>query len=137
MRIFRNKWFTRYARKEGITDAELRALVPLLEENKADANLGGDVYKMRVPRPGEGKSGGYRVFVYFRHGERTIFAHGLEKSVLSNISDKDERRLKNVARVLLAYTEREIVTAIANGELIEITEEYHEEISKRNSAFLS
>ncbi|MDR1902122.1 MAG: type II toxin-antitoxin system RelE/ParE family toxin [Treponema sp.] len=28
---------------------------------------GGGVYKQRVARPGAGKSGGYRVIVYFRN----------------------------------------------------------------------
>jgi hypothetical protein len=43
-----------------------------LEENNPNANLGGEVFKIRVPRPGEGKRGGYRVFVFFRSGQRTF-----------------------------------------------------------------
>jgi hypothetical protein len=57
MRIFKNTWFTRFAGKEGITDGELRELVNQLEAGQG-TNLGGSVYKMRLARPGEGKSGG-------------------------------------------------------------------------------
>jgi hypothetical protein len=123
MRIFRNKTFSRYARKEGITDDELRAIIPQLEENNSDANLGGDVFKMRVPRPGEGKSGGYRVFVYFRSGERTFFAHGLEKSESPNIKSNELEGLKTSAKYWLSLPEKQLVSLIKTGELTEITEE--------------
>jgi hypothetical protein len=130
MRVFRNKAFSRYARKESITDDELRAVIPLLEENNPDANLGGEVFKMRVARPGDGKSGGYRVFVYFRSGERTSFVHGLAKSNLANISDKDLRSLKMSAKDFFSYTEKQLEVLIKAGELTEITEKKHEEVSK-------
>ncbi|GHU05792.1 hypothetical protein FACS1894147_12310 [Spirochaetia bacterium] len=62
IRIFKNTWFDRFAAKEGITDGELKDIVNnTLETGQAEANLGGDVYKVRIGRPGEGKSGGYRV----------------------------------------------------------------------------
>jgi hypothetical protein len=123
MRIFRNKTFSRYARKEGITDDELRAIIPQLEENKPDANLGGDVYKMRIARPGEGKSGGYRVFVYFRHGERTFFSHGLAKAHLANIEDDELDALKDAAKYWLSLSEAQLDAAVNNGKITEITEE--------------
>ena len=66
VRIFKNTWFTRYAGKEGISDNELAEAVKQLEAGQADANLGGNVYKLRVARSGEGKSSGYRVIVLFR-----------------------------------------------------------------------
>jgi hypothetical protein len=122
MRIFRNKTFSRYARKEDITDDELRAIIPQLEENNPDANLGGDVYKMRIARPGEGKSGGYRVLVYFRIGERTFFVHGFAKSDLPNIKGKQLEGCKVSAKRFLSYTEKQLETLIKIGELTEITE---------------
>ena len=73
MRIFKNTWFSRFADKEGITDGELIEAVNLLEAGLPDAALGGDVYKMRLARPGKGKSGGYRVIVFFRSEERTFY----------------------------------------------------------------
>ena len=126
MRVFRNKTFSRYAEKEGITDDELRAIIPLLEANTPDANLGGGVYKMRIARSGDGKSGGYRVFVYFRSGERTFFAHGLEKSDVSNIKRNELKWLKGTARDMLSMPDTRLAALIRDGELIEITEERHE-----------
>jgi hypothetical protein len=79
VRTFKNKWFTRFAKKEGITDDELREAVHQLEKEQADADLGGGVYKVRVARCGEGKSGGYRVIVFFKSQERTFFQYGFSK----------------------------------------------------------
>ena len=67
MRIFKNTWFTRLADKEGITDGELKELVNQLEVGQAEADLGSGVYKVRLARSGEGKSGGYRLIVFFRN----------------------------------------------------------------------
>ena len=129
MRIFKNKAFSRFARKEGIGDGELKAIVPQLEANQSDADLGGNVYKMRVARPGEGKSGGYRVIVLFRSGEHTFFVHGFVKSDLANIDDKQLRRFKEMAKDLLSYTEKELDAYTKFGRFQEIAEERHEEVS--------
>ncbi|MDR2485955.1 MAG: type II toxin-antitoxin system RelE/ParE family toxin [Treponema sp.] len=57
MRIFKNVWFSRFAEREGISDAELKAVANRLETGQVDADLGGGV-KQRLARPGAGKSGG-------------------------------------------------------------------------------
>jgi hypothetical protein len=80
VRIFKNTWFTRFADKEGITDGELKTMVNQLETGQADADLGGGVYKVRVARSGEGKSGGYRVIVFFKSKERLFYVYGFAKS---------------------------------------------------------
>src|SRR5215470_18971463 len=89
VRVFKNTRFTRYADKAGISDNELREAVNRLEAGQADANLGGNVYKVRVARSGEGKSGGYRVIVLFRSEDKTFFVYGFAKSERANISEKE------------------------------------------------
>ena len=126
MRIFKNIWFTRFADKEGVSDSELRETVNQLEARQADADLGGDVYKMRIARPGEGKSGGYRVIVFFRSRERTFFAYGFAKSDRSNISQKELKKLKKQASSLLSMSEDMIKTALKEGVIIEVLENCHE-----------
>ena len=93
MRIFKSTWFNRFAEKEGITDKELRDIVSVLEAERYDANLGGGVYKVRTMRPGEGKSGGYRVIVFFRSAERAFFYYGFPKSGMANISRMERGQL--------------------------------------------
>jgi hypothetical protein len=120
MRIFKNPWFSRFAAKEGITDDELKDMVNQLEAGQADADLGGDVYKVRVARPGAGKSGGYRVIVFFRNGERTFYVYGFAKSDRANISQKELKDHKELARIYFAMTETEIKTAIEAGKFSEV-----------------
>jgi hypothetical protein len=74
VRVFKHRWFSRFAAREGIQDSELKAMVNILEAGQADANLGGGVYKVRVARAGAGKSGGYRVILFFRQGNQTLYA---------------------------------------------------------------
>jgi hypothetical protein len=41
VRIFKNIWFSHFARKEGIANTELKDIVNLLEAGQADADLEG------------------------------------------------------------------------------------------------
>ena len=120
MRVFKNTWFTRFADKEGITDAELRETVNQLEAGQADADLGGGVYKVHVARSGEGKSGGYRVIVFFRNKERTFFVYGFAKSDRSNIDRKETREYKALAKKYLNLSDEVIERAIQSGKFVEI-----------------
>jgi len=47
VRAFKNRWFSRFADKEGITDDELKEAAKQLETGQTGTNLGGDVYKVR------------------------------------------------------------------------------------------
>ena len=120
MRIFKNTWFTRFADKEGITDGELRELVNQLETGQADADLGGGVYKMRFARPGEGKSGGYRVIVFFRSEERTFYEYCFAKADIANISQKELKAFKKSAKKYFSMTSAQLRERIKQGKFVEI-----------------
>jgi hypothetical protein len=123
VRVFKYTRFSRFASKEGITDKELLEVVDQLEAEQADANLGGDVYKVRVARKGEGKAGGNRVIVYFRNEFRTFFSYGFSKSDRGNISKKELKAFKEDAKLQFSFTEEQIKVALQKGTLIEIIEE--------------
>jgi hypothetical protein len=114
-------WFTRFAAKEGMKDGELKTIVnSTLETGQAEANLGGGVYKVRVARPGGGKSGGYRVIVYFKSRFRTFFIYGFEKSDRANIGQGEKRTLKKEAKDYFALTDEQIDAWLRRATLIEI-----------------
>jgi hypothetical protein len=119
VRVFKNRWFARFADKEGITDGELKEAVNQLEAGQADANLSGNVYKVRVARPGEGKSGAYRVIIFFRSEERSFYTYGYAKSVRGNIDKGELRILKNRSKDALSMTDGQINDRLKNGTLIE------------------
>ena len=131
-RVFKYTRFSRFASKEGITDHELLEAVNLLEDDQADANLGGDVYKVRIARPGEGKSGGHRVIVYFRNEYRTFFSYGFSKNDRDNINERELKRFKIDAKDQLLLTDEQIKDRLRNGTFIEIIkEEVHRVAMKR------
>jgi hypothetical protein len=123
VRVFKYTGFSRFASKEGITDKELLEIIEQLEADQADANLGGNVYKIRIARQGEGKSGGQRVIVYFRNEFRTFFSYGFSKSDRGNISEKELKAFKEDAKARFSLTEQEIEDRLRNGIFIEITKE--------------
>jgi hypothetical protein len=100
----------------------LKEKVNQLEAGQADAGLGGGVYKVRVARSGEGKSGGYRVIVFFRSKERAFFQYAFPKSSRGNINQGELRFYKKMAKTKLAMSDQELADAVKTGELIEIKE---------------
>ena len=76
MRVFKNKWFTKFAQKEDISDATLCEAIKDAEAGRIDADYGGGVIKQRIARPNEGKSGGYRAIILYRQGDKAFFVYG-------------------------------------------------------------
>ena len=120
MRIFKTRWFQRWAKKEGLSDGVLLAAVQEMEQGLVDADLGGSVYKKRVPLPGQGKRGSTRTLLAFRMGERAFFIFGFAKNKQANIDPKEERAIKLLAQEFLGYTEHTLKKALDAGELVEI-----------------
>jgi len=119
MRVFVNKPFARFARKEEIADADLCEAIRLAETDP-DADLGGGLIKQRVAREGKGKSGGYRTLIAFRSKARAIFIHGFAKSDQGNIDADELKALKKLAKILLAYDEQALKQILAAGVLTEV-----------------
>jgi len=90
------------------------------EAGQAEADLGSGVYKVRVARSGEGKSGGYRVVVFFRSGKRTFYVYGFAKSAMGNINEKQLRDFKRTAKAVLALTEKQLDDVLKTGKYLEI-----------------
>jgi len=85
-----------------------------------DANLGGGVIKQRIARAGQGKSGGSRSIVLFRFKGRAVFVFGFEKKYLGNIKANELEAFRELADVVLGYSDAEIALRVADGALIEL-----------------
>lgn len=120
MRVFKNAWFQKFARKERISDAALCEAVSRVDRGLIDADLGGGVIKQRVARPGEGRSGGYRTLLLFRAGSRAVFTFGFAKNDRDNISEADERDLKAAAKLILALSDAEMDRLVELDEFEEV-----------------
>lgn len=63
MRLFKNKWFARWARVEDISDSVLLQAAAEIVAGQVEADLGGYLFKKRLAREGSGKRGSYRVLL--------------------------------------------------------------------------
>lgn len=108
MRIFKNKWFVRFAEDEGIDDETLCEAVQLAEQGRIDANLGGGVIKQRLARRGSGKSAGYRSIILYRKGDKAFFVYGFAKNSQDNITRNDEKNFKESAKFVLNLSDDDI-----------------------------
>lgn len=120
MRIFKNAWFKRFAGRERISDTTLAKVIARAEKGAVDADLGGNVIKLRVARSGQRKSSGYRTIVVFRQEDKAFFVYGFAKKELDNISKDELKVFKRAAKELLALSDGQIAKLIEVEGLTEI-----------------
>ncbi len=120
MRIFKTKVFARFARRERISDTDLREAIERAERGLVDADLGGGVIKQRVARPGQGRSGGFRVLLAYQAKTRSVFLFGFAKSARGNVDDDELVTAQEIARVWLEADGKALERALAEGIIQEI-----------------
>lgn len=123
MRIFKNAWFERFARKQKIQDEMLLEAVLRAEQGLIDADLGSGVIKQRVARPGQGRSGGYRTLILYRQTHRAFFVYGFAKSQQANIGNEEETAFKKAARHVLELTDEQLAALMQNGQFSEVEQD--------------
>jgi hypothetical protein len=88
-----------------------------------DADLGGAVIKQRVARAGQGRSGGYRMLIAYRFGERAVFLYGFAKNERENIDPDDLLTLREIGAAWLAADADRIAHALDEDALQEVKDE--------------
>lgn len=116
LRVFGNKPFMRFARKFGISGQELWSA----SRGGPDADLGGGVFKFRLAREGQGSSGGARLIVAMKKGERIVMMFGFEKKDMANIDTKELKGFKKLAKIYLELSDQQMGSLVKKGELTEI-----------------
>lgn len=129
MKIYKTRWFNRWAYKQGLDDLSLCAAVSEMIAGLYDADLGGGLLKKRIARSGQGKRGGFRTLIATNKGDRWVFVYGFPKNERSNIDKDEEEALKKLAENLLALTPAALEQAKDNDELMEVDCDEKEEIS--------
>lgn len=110
VKVFKNKWFDRWARDEDIPDSVLCGVAKDVTEGKVESDLGGCLFKKRLPRPGAGKSGGYRVVVGYKKPNtvRIIFLYAFAKNDRANMSTREEAALSRVAEAFVSASDKQL-----------------------------
>lgn len=120
LRIFKNRWFEKFSRKENIDEASLVEAIDRIIAGAIDADLGSGVIKQRVARDGAGKSGGFRTIILFKIGNRAVFVFGFAKSDKSNLSKTELVEFRKVAKIILALSDAQIQNEIDCARLFEV-----------------
>jgi hypothetical protein len=100
-------------------DAVCKAVLELTS-GLVHANLGGGVYKQRVARPGQGKSGGFRTIVFFKLGSHAFLIMGFAKKDRDNVTPSELEALKEFAQEVLGYDDKAIQQAIDRSAFEEV-----------------
>jgi hypothetical protein len=85
-----------------------------------DADLGGGVIKQRVARPGQGRSGGFRVLIAYRARTRSVFLFGFAKSERANVDEDELATAREIAKAWLDADAKAIAKALAEGIIEEV-----------------
>jgi hypothetical protein len=120
MRIFEDLEFHDWASGEGLTHEKLCEAVAEIESGLVDARLGGFLIKKRVRRAGQGKSGGYRMILAHRQGDRLVFLHGFGKNEKSAVSKKERLALLKLGDHYMRLSEAEISKLVRAKLVIEV-----------------
>lgn len=123
MRIFKTKWFQRWASKEHLDDDTLRRTVAEMVAGLIDADLGGHVIKKRAALPGHDKRGSLRTLVAFKADDKAFFICGFAKNERDNIGQNELKALRLLATELLGYGSVLLAKAIAVGEIVEVSDD--------------
>jgi hypothetical protein len=128
MKLHKTPQFNRWAKKNNLEDDDLCNAAREMADGLYEADLGGGLFKKRIARSGQGKSGGFRTMIASNRQDRWVFLYGFAKNERSNIGRDEEKALKKLAGDLLSATTAMIETMTRNNELTEVDCDEKEEI---------
>jgi len=126
MRVFKNKWFARWARTEDVPDSALVRAAAEVVAGQMEADLGGCLFKKRLAREGSGKRSGYRVLLGYKkpNADRIVFLYAFAKNARANISDKEKEALNLVAEAFVSTIDAQVSLLLKEGSILEV--QHHE-----------
>jgi hypothetical protein len=122
LRIFKTRWLARFARRQRIEDRSLIEAITRANRGLIDADLGGGIIKQRVARLGQGRSGGHRMLIAYRAGDRAVFLYGFAKNERENIDPNELLTLREIGATWLEAAPRRLDSALAEKTLEEVAD---------------
>lgn len=114
------KWFNKWAKKAKLSNESLLEAIDNLEKGLSAADLGSNLYKVRVQRSGKGKSSGFRTIIVYRSNEKAIFLYGFGKNEKSNINKTELKYFKKLGNDLLALNTEQIADSLKKQILFDL-----------------
>jgi hypothetical protein len=117
MNAFESRWFKKWSKKNGLKKVDLLDALKRTINGSGVVNLGGYIYKIRIAKNGQGRSGGFRTILIFKKGKRSLFIYGFEKNDQDNIDKGTLADYKKFAVTFLNYTDDDINRLVNNGTI--------------------
>ena len=107
---------------EGVSAATIWSAAQEIATGNFEADLGGLLFKKRIPRQSEGKRSGYRVLVGFRKQgcSRVVFLYAFGKNQRTNITANEKKALQLVAKAFMDCTDKQLEELLANNDYSEV-----------------
>jgi hypothetical protein len=116
----KTKWFKKWAKKNKLRIFDLNKAIEALESNLSTSDLGSGLFKVRVPKAGKGKSGGFRTLIVFERDNKLFFVYGFSKNEKENLEKEELRDFKTLAKDLIKLKKDQILTLINLGEFFNL-----------------
>ena len=123
MDIYLIKTFLAFTKRKSLDDARIRLSAHEISCHQYEANLGGNVYKKRIARPGSGKRSSYRVLVASDIKLKCFFMQGYAKNEQQSLPRIELQTLKAKANLLLSYSIFQLYQLVKCNELRRIDHE--------------
>lgn len=120
MDIYKIIAFSEWAEEYKVSDKILLDAITEMNNGLYDANLGGNVYKKRIPLDNKGKRGGARTIIAFKYNDKAFFLYSFAKNKQDNISEKELKALKKLAKLYFGLSDKEIIETLRVGNLIKV-----------------
>ena len=91
-----------------------------LKSGLSTADLGSNLYKVRVKREHSGKSSGFRTIIVYKENDRAIFLYGFGKNEKDNIDKTELQYFKKLGRDLLQLNSEQLEEVIEQKILFDL-----------------
>ena len=119
MNVLKSKWFNKWSKKYKIADDSLMSAIDNFDRSSV-VDLGSGLYKIRIPRLKQGKSGGFRTLVIFSKDDLALFMLGFAKNEKGNINAADLNDLRKPAKSILSFSKEHVEKLVDNGTFIKV-----------------
>jgi hypothetical protein len=123
MNAYKTKDFARRARKEKVSDDELRAAIKEIEAGRIDADLGAYLIKQRVSQGKGGRANSHRAIVATKDGDRIVFLHLFAKSDKANLSSTELKVYREIAGIMAGISQAAVDALIRAKEWTRIEDD--------------
>lgn len=121
MKILITNWFRKWLKKVKIEKGDLILSAKTLNKNSESAvSLGAGLYKFRIRRKYQGKSGGYRTLLIFKKEELALYVYGFSKNEKDNLEQDELKLFKKLSKDILLMNDQEINNQIKSGSFIDL-----------------